>query len=150
MKSPMEVSAFNARKEFCEKNNVDPEDVGVFFISPCAAKITAVKSPLEVNSSSVNGVFSIKMLYPKILRLLSKACTDDVILQAGNEGVGWAVSGGEAVALDTENIIAVDGIQNVVRIFEEPHTLSNMFNRDSFAFRIGLFNGYNCSMASTI
>ena len=40
-------------------------------------------------------------------------------LQASNGGVGWAVSGGEAVALNTENIISVDGIQNVVRVFEE-------------------------------
>ncbi|MBE7055895.1 MAG: 4Fe-4S dicluster domain-containing protein [Ruminococcaceae bacterium] len=119
MESPMEVSAANARREFCKMHNVSPEEVGVFFISPCAAKITSVKAPLVISKSNVDGVFGIKTVYPKLLRVLSKIDTSEVKLQATNGGVGWAVSGGEAVALNTENIISVDGIQNVVHVFEE-------------------------------
>lgn len=120
MKSPMEVSAANARKEFSNKNNVADKDIGVFFISPCAAKITSVKAPIELEKSNVDGVFSIKSVFPKLLKQLPKikdAPAD--IVKAGFMGVGWASAGGEAQALKTKNVLAVDGIQNVVHIFEE-------------------------------
>ena len=119
IKSPMEVAAANARKEFCSTNHAAPEDVGVFFISPCAAKMTSVKAPIELSKSNVNGVLSIKTVYFKLLKQLSKIKDSQEILQAGHKGVRWASSGGEALALKTKNVLFVDGIQNVVRIFDE-------------------------------
>ncbi len=35
VRQPMEVAAMIARTEFCKKNDCDPADVGVFFITPC-------------------------------------------------------------------------------------------------------------------
>ncbi len=119
IKSPMEVAAANARKEFCRINQVAPEEVGVFFISPCAAKMTSVRAPIELSKSNVNGVLSIKTVYFKLLKQLSKVTETEDLLQAGYKGVRWASSGGEATALKTKNVLFVDGIQNVVRIFEE-------------------------------
>ena len=121
VKSPMEIAAINARKEFCEANNVKPEDVGVFFISPCAAKMTSVKSPLGMKKSNVDGVLSIKTVYFKMFKQLAKIRDEDVedYKQAGYKGVRWAADGGEAVALDTEKVLSVDGIHNVIKIFEE-------------------------------
>lgn len=122
IKSPMEIAAQNARFEFCKANNVEPEEVGVFFISPCAAKMTSVKAPLEVEKSSVSGVIPIKMVYFKILKLLSKMKTqnmEDINLQAGKFGVRWASTGGEALSIDSKRVLYVDGIQNVVKILED-------------------------------
>ncbi len=119
VKSPMEVAAANARREFCRANQVDPEEVGVFFISPCAAKMTSVQAPIELSKSNVSGVLSIKTVYFKLLRQLAKTTDSEEILQAGYQGVRWAASGGEAIALKTKNVLYVDGIQNVVHIFDE-------------------------------
>lgn len=119
IKSPMEVAAANARKEFCSVNHVEPEEVGVFFISPCAAKMTSVKAPIELSKSNVSGVLSIKTVYFKLLKQLSKIEATQEILQAGHKGVRWASSGGEALALKTKNVLFVDGIQNIVHIFDE-------------------------------
>ena len=121
VKSPMEISAMNARREFCEANHVAPEDVGVFFISPCAAKMTSVRAPIELKRSNVDGVFSIKTIYFKLLKLLSKMKDKEVenFLQAGHKGIRWASTGGEALALKTDKVLSVDGIQNVVHIFDE-------------------------------
>ena len=119
LKSPMEVAAANARREFCSVNHVDPEEVGVFFISPCAAKMTSAKAPIELSKSNVDGVLSIKTVYFKLLKQLSKVKETPDVLQAGHKGVRWAASGGEAMALKTQNVLSVDGIQNVVHIFEE-------------------------------
>lgn len=120
VKSPMEISAMNARKEFCQQNpGVKPSEVGVFFISPCAAKMTGVRNPIELKKSNVNGVFSIKSVYFKLLKQMSKLKEPEDLLKAGYKGVRWASIGGEARALKTQNVLSVDGIRNVVRIFEQ-------------------------------
>ena len=120
VKSPMEISAMHARREFCAKNpGVEPGEVGVFFISPCAAKMTAVRNPLELEHSNVDGVLSIKSVYFKLLKQMAKLKAPEDFLQAGYQGVRWASVGGEAMALKTQNVLSVDGIQNVVRIFEQ-------------------------------
>jgi len=121
IKSPMEMAAQNARREFCEMNNVSPLDVGVFFISPCAAKMTSVMAPFEDEKSNVNGVFSIKMVYLKMLKVLLKIKDKDVeeVYKAGYTGIRWAASGGEAIALKTERVLSVDGIHNVMHILDE-------------------------------
>ncbi|MBO4326859.1 MAG: 4Fe-4S binding protein [Clostridia bacterium] len=120
VKSPMEVAALNARREFCERNpEASPEDIGVFFISPCAAKMTSVKNPIEVENSGVDGVFSIKSVFFKLLKQMGKIKNAENILQAGFGGVRWATIGGEAKGIESDNILYVDGIQNVIRIFEQ-------------------------------
>ena len=118
IKSPMEIAAQNARREFCALNNVSPDEVGVFFLSPCAAKMTSTKAPLEVERSNVDGVIPIKMVYFKLLKQLAKMRednVDEILLQAGKYGVRWASTGGEALAIDTKKVLYVDGIQNVVK-----------------------------------
>lgn len=122
IKSPMEIAAQNARREFCTLYDVPPEEVGIFFLSPCAAKMTSVKAPLEVERSNVDGVIPIKMVYFKLLKQLAKMReenVDEILLQAGKYGVRWASTGGEALAIDTKKVLYVDGIQNVVKILED-------------------------------
>ena len=46
VRSPREVAASQARSEFAREKGVDPKDVGCFFITPCAAKMTAIRKPL--------------------------------------------------------------------------------------------------------
>ena len=82
----MEIAAQNARREFCTLYDVPPEEVGIFFLSPCAAKMTSVKAPLEVERSNVDGVIPIKMVYFKLLKQLAKMReenVDEILLQAG-------------------------------------------------------------------
>jgi len=45
LKSPMEVSAEIIKSKAIKTLNLKDEDIGVFFISPCAAKATSVKAP---------------------------------------------------------------------------------------------------------
>ncbi|MCX7921641.1 MAG: 4Fe-4S binding protein [Clostridia bacterium] len=119
LESPMEVAAKVAKMEIAESKNIAPEDIGVFFITPCAAKVTSVKARYENGSSFVDGVISIKDVYLKILSSLGKVRNIEDLEQAGFEGIRWANSGGESLALETEKFLAVDGIHNVITILEE-------------------------------
>ncbi|NLB43586.1 MAG: 4Fe-4S dicluster domain-containing protein [Clostridiaceae bacterium] len=123
--SPMEVTADLARRQLAEKTGLPQEKIGVFFISPCPAKRTAVINPIARASSAVNGVIAISDLYPQILAGLEKMDAKTALqegerlLTAGSTGVRWAYTGGEAIALHMERYLAVDGIHNVIEILEE-------------------------------
>lgn len=117
--SPMEVAAQMARKEAREKTGLADEEIGIFFISPCPAKVTAVKQPLALKKSDVSGVIAVKDVYMRLAQALGTIKSVEKLSVAGKSGVRWARSGGEAEALGIRNYIAVDGIHNVTKILEE-------------------------------
>ncbi len=119
LKSPMEVSAEAARIEAVNKTGLKPEEIGIFFISPCAAKATAVKDERIVKKSNVDGVISIKDTYLKLAQKISIINEVKDISHAGRVGTLWATSGGEAQATEAPRCVAVDGIHNVIKLLED-------------------------------
>jgi iron only hydrogenase large subunit-like protein len=119
LESPMEVAAKMVKKKTAERMGIDPSDIGVFFITPCAAKATSVKAPYENKKSSVDGVISIKSIFLKLLTGIDKTEESKQLARAGFEGIRWANSGGEGLAVETDSFLAVDGIHNVISILEE-------------------------------
>ena len=117
--SPMEAAAQMARKEAVEKTKLSPEEIGIFFISPCTAKVTAVKQPLALEKSEVDGVLAVKDVYMRLMQVMSSVKNPEQLSLSGKEGINWARSGGEAKALGVKNYIAVDGIHNVVKLLED-------------------------------
>ena len=117
--SPMEAAAKIAKEEFAQKNNVPIEEIGAFFISPCAAKMTAVKSPIGQEKSYVDGVIAIKEIYPQMLSYVKKGFEPFEIDRASTVGIKWAVPGGEAEALGIKSSLCVDGIENVKCVLEQ-------------------------------
>lgn len=119
LKSPMEISAAQARAEAAEKTGLSKDEIGIFFISPCAAKATFIKGGYTVKKSDVDGVISIKDVCIKMSRQFSKIDEVKDLHESGSAGVLWATSGGEAEASSARRHIAVDGIHNVIKVLEE-------------------------------
>ena len=121
VRSPMEVAASQARSEFAREKGVDPKDVGCFFITPCAAKMTAIRKPLGHEKSAVDGAISFLEVYGLLSGQIKKAVKpeDAPSPRATSFGIGWARTGGEAGAVQQEESLAVDGIDNVIRVLEE-------------------------------
>ena len=117
--SPMEAAAQMARKEAIEKTGLKSEEIGIFFISPCTAKVTAVKQPLALEKSEVDGVLAVKDVYMRLAQKIPSIKEVEKLSFSGKEGINWARSGGEAKALGVKNYIAVDGIHNVVKLLED-------------------------------
>ena len=118
LNAPMELAARMAKLEAAEKTGLPMEQIGAVFISPCAAKVTAVKMPLGARESAVDAVVAISEVYPKILSYMKHVQQPEELAKSGKIGVGWADSGGEAAALLGENYLAADGIENVIRVLE--------------------------------
>ena len=117
--SHMEAAAQMARREAVEKTGLRNEDIGIFFISPCPAKVTAVKQPLALEKSDVSGVISVKDVYIKLAQALNTVENVEKLSVSGKDGIRWARSGGETEALGITDYIAVDGIHNVIKMLEE-------------------------------
>ena len=103
-----------------KKTGLPRERIGIIFISPCPSKVTYVRAPLGTEKSQVDHVLAIKEVYPKLLSYM-KAVGENVdeISTSGKIGISWGRSGGEASGLFTENYLAADGIENVIRVLED-------------------------------
>lgn len=119
LNSPMEEAARLARIEAVEKTGLDPSEIGIFFLTPCPAKNTAVKQPLGIETSNVDGVVAIKSVYPVLFQQMDKVREPESMKQSGVIGVSWAGSGGEAAALLRDQYLAADGTENVIKVLEE-------------------------------
>ena len=119
VRQPMEVAAMIAKREFARKNGVNESDVGCFFITPCPAKVTAVRNPIGHPTSAVDGAISVLEIYGLLSSQINNAQIDITMETASDLGVGWARSGGECNAVSPENSMAVDGIENCIHVLEE-------------------------------
>ncbi|SHJ76358.1 [Fe-Fe] hydrogenase large subunit C-terminal domain-containing protein [Paramaledivibacter caminithermalis] len=118
IESPVEIAGIIARKRASEKLKIKPSDIGIFFISPCPAKVTSVKRPIGSKKSSVDGVISFKEIYPYIVRNL-KLVKEPLPFYLSGKGIGWARAGGETFSLGISDYICVDGIENVIKILDD-------------------------------
>ncbi len=124
LQSPMEMAAKASKVEFAEKHNVNIKDIGSFFITPCPAKMTSIKHPYGISKSNVDGAISVIDIYGLLAGQLKNSEISPIEGQTASiYGVGWANSGGECAASGADNYLAVDGINNVIKVLEEIENL---------------------------
>ena len=117
--APIEVAAKIARREAIDQTGLSPEEIGVFFITPCPAKVTEIHSPNYAEKSEVDGAIAISKIYPELGHVMDHLEGIEPIAQSGLLGIGWATSGGEAAAMLGDKYLAADGIENVIKVLEE-------------------------------
>lgn len=119
LNAPMEEAARLARIKARKETGLPDEEIGVFFISPCTAKISSIKQPICNGKSNINGVFGIKDIYPVLVEQMEKISQVEDLSNSGIIGVSWASSGGESAALLKDRYLAADGIENVIKVLGE-------------------------------
>ncbi len=119
LNAPIDEAARLAREKAKKETGLNDEDIGVFFISPCPAKITAIKQPICTDKKYINGALSMKDIYPLLLKNMTRETEPENIKNSGVIGVSWASSGGEAASILKDNCLAADGIENVIQILGE-------------------------------
>lgn len=116
--APVEVAAKLARKEAMKKTGYKAEEIGIFFITPCPAKVTAAKNPIGTREITIDGVLAISDMYKRLLSVMSKIKEPPTLQSCGLTGISWAYTGGEATALLRPKYLAADSIENVIQILE--------------------------------
>lgn len=117
--TPADISAKIARETAAQKTGLKPEEIGVFFISPCPAKVHALKSGLCLNKTTVDGVLSAAEVYFLLLEAMKGISEPRDLSEIGVFGLSWAASGGEAASLLKNKYLAADGIENVLNVLKE-------------------------------
>lgn len=119
VKTPMEIAARMAKEEACRQTGLPGAEVGTFFISPCPAKVTAVKQPLWGDGAWVDGVLSMSVIYGEVRKHLRQVAERPDLHRSSGNGIGWGRAGGENVAIGGGSLLAVDGIHSVISVLEE-------------------------------
>ncbi len=119
IESPMEVAGFLARALAQQETGLISEDIGVWFITPCPAKVTAIYQPEALHHSNVSGAIAISQIYGDLLRLLPEQASSSSIWCASGYGLGWGRAGGETLAVGIANHLSVDGIEHLIPLLEE-------------------------------
>ena len=118
--APIEVAS-NLIREYYENQGYKQEDVGVFFLSPCAAWYTQVNSWYSCNNAPINGSIAISDIYSQLLKYINKYShtSRSTISPMSSTGLGWAELEGQSKAMRIKDYMAVDGIKNVIKILDE-------------------------------
>ena len=117
--APVELAAIAAREKAVRETGLSPSEIGVFFVSPCPAKITAAKYPIGFETPVMDGAFSMVDIYRMLLPHLDHPEDLGKLISSSGRGISWAYSGGESGSIGQELFIAADGIGNVVKILDE-------------------------------
>ncbi len=118
--SPVEVSAYMARQEAMQAHNLNSEDIGIYYFTPCPARIASFIDPVGTKSSYVDMSLPMSTLYILINRMLKSAGIKHATnFYPSGQGIEWARVGGQCKALKIDDYLAVDGIENVINLLEE-------------------------------
>ena len=97
------------------------EEIGLFYVTPCSAKIASVKSPVGETESIVDGVINMNELYNQVMRVIEEGLQEtDTAAQREHltrDGILWSLTRGEASHFGSRSM-AIDGIHNVIKFLE--------------------------------
>ncbi len=116
---PMEIAAIEARKKAkAEHPELTDDDIAVFFISPCAAKVSYIRNGYGDYRSNINVVVSLSEIYFLLLGAMKRGNNPEITSEAGMIGIGWASTGGESSAILNDSYLSADGIENCIAVLD--------------------------------
>lgn len=121
LRPPLDVSAHYCKKQLMDKG-IAEEEIGIFYITPCAAKIAAIKSPVGEDNSEVTGVINMDLIYNRVLRTLKQKGLETCVLpektSLTERSILWSLTNGEAAHVKGR-CMAIDEIHNVIEFLEK-------------------------------
>lgn len=122
VKPPIDATALYYRQQLIDEGK-NPDDIGIFYVTPCASKIATVKSPVGDEESNVDGVINMDFLYNKVYHALKTKTTDLEITcknvpYLSHKGLNWSLTNGEADYM-SGRCLAIDEIHNVISFLEK-------------------------------
>ena len=123
VKAPLDITAMYIRRKLV-KDGWPEDQIGVFYVTPCAAKIAAVKSPVGEEKSSVDGVINMDSLYNRVYKKIKEQGHDykEVklpIAQLTSDSILTSLTNGERRLSVSEHSLSIDGMDNCIEFLEK-------------------------------
>jgi Fe-S-cluster-containing hydrogenase component 2 len=122
IESPMEIAAREAKRKKSEELGLDPSRIGAIYVTPCPAKIVAIRRHPRKKLSYFDGAISIADIYGPLLAAMADtepARGDGEQEKLSGVGLGWPIRGGIISTHESKSCLAVAGLSEVIRILEE-------------------------------
>jgi iron only hydrogenase large subunit-like protein len=120
IESPMEIAAREAKYTKIKELGLKEHEIGAIYITPCPAKMIAIKYPPRKNHSFIDGAIPISEIFPTVVQALSHVgASNSKSGEVRGLGLGWPVVGGQVASLKGKEYLAIAGLNNVIRIFED-------------------------------
>ncbi len=118
-KAPHDLAAHFAINQL-KKNGAREDEIGIFYVTPCSAKMAAVNQPVAEKESIVTGIIDMKDLYNRVMKFIpshEETDTSEYRKYLSREGILWSLPRGESSWYKKKSM-AIDGIHNVVKFLE--------------------------------
>ncbi len=122
VKAPADIASYYFKNKLIQRG-IPEEEIGLFYITPCAAKIAAVKAPVGEEKSLIDGAINMDTIYNIVFQRLKNY---DGSFRAGkanhlamdSKSVRWNLTNGEAKQIKGRSL-SVDGVPNVMEFLEK-------------------------------
>lgn len=123
LRTPAQITALYARL-LLEQEGVKSEDIGIFYVSGCAAKVAQILTPQSDTSGLIQGGLNLDYLCNTLYDLVSKESIQDKerlthhpIPMATERAFLWSLIKGESEGMSSRTL-AIDEIHNVIEFLE--------------------------------
>lgn len=121
LKPPVDLAAMYW-KQTLKKQGVSEEKIGLFYITPCAAKIAALKTPVGEEKSEITGVINMDLIYNRVLRKIKEEHRVDAenvgLSRISSRASIWSTTEGEKRNM-FGRALAIDGVHNISEFLEK-------------------------------
>ena len=123
IKVPLDISAMYALKEL-QSRGIPREEIGLFYITPCAAKVSAVKAPVGEEKSIIDGVINMNLLYNRVYKHIKDMGKDHQYKpltrqRLSTDAILSTLTNGERRICTAKRSYAIDGIENVMDFLDK-------------------------------
>ena len=119
LNQPIDITAKTFQQKFINEG-YKSDEIGIFYVTPCAAKIAAIKSPEGKMKSDITGVINMNYLYDLVYSKLSanNECYKTEFSVSSAHNIRYGLTKGESSFMKGR-ALAIDGINNVIDFLEK-------------------------------
>lgn len=119
---PREIAAHDFKKRFSQDRELQPNEMGIIYITSCPAKIVSIKQPAEKERSWIDGAVSILDIYAPLvsaIREISDSDLNDERLADFTFDAGWEMIGEMTRLMGPGPFLAVSGMSDVTKVLDD-------------------------------
>lgn len=118
IETPRELAAKLHRRRLASELGLHPGEIGIFFITQCAAIMNSIVAPVGLDRSYMDGAIAISELYGPLRRALKEHPGSEFDAAVSARGLGWAMGAGEVSSLRNSATIRIRGVGEVLEVFD--------------------------------
>jgi hypothetical protein len=124
VRPPREVAGREVKRRYSQELGLDPDEIAAIYVTPCQARTVSILQPAEGGASHLDGAIGIPQLYNSVLtaaRLAAEGAPSDQAQRPVRSSImlRWSTRRPLAELLKHHRYLAVTGLPNVIRVFDD-------------------------------